>query len=112
MVLDKIFVRFFVSRLWLEETCYYFWSKKKIISAFDTEKEDILVPGESPTQGMNNNRIAAEAKNSIKFSKSNRQSCLSLHCNGSNSFLFVNVEKIYQFKAKDSEIRKYIPGFE
>ena len=29
-----------------------------------------------------------------------------------NSFLFVNAEKIYQFKAKDPEIRKYIPGFE
>ena len=32
---------------------------------------------------------------------------LSLHYNGSNSFLFVNVVKIYQFKAKDSEIKLY-----
>ena len=29
---------------------------------------------------------------------------MSLHYNGSNSFLFVNGVKIYQFKAKDSEI--------
>ena len=32
----------------------------------------------------------------------------SLHYNGSNGFLFVNVAKIYQFEAKDSELKKYI----
>ena len=32
---------------------------------------------------------------------------LSLHYNESNSFLFVNATKIYQFKAKDSEIKDY-----
>ena len=35
---------------------------------------------------------------------------LSLHYNGSNSFLFVNAIKIYQFKAKDSEINPYPLG--
>ena len=30
-----------------------------------------------------------------------------MHYNGSNSFLFVNATKIYQFKAKDLEIKKY-----
>ena len=30
--------------------------------------------------------------------------CLSLHYNGSNSYLFVNGTEIYKFKAKDSEI--------
>ena len=34
-------------------------------------------------------------------------SCLSLHCNGSSCFLFVNGVKIYQFKANDSEIKPY-----
>ena len=33
--------------------------------------------------------------------------CLSLHYSGSNSFLFPNATKIYQFKPKDSEIEKY-----
>ena len=33
--------------------------------------------------------------------------CLSLYFNESNSFLFVNATKIYQFKAKNSEIGKY-----
>ena len=30
-----------------------------------------------------------------------------LHFNGSNSFLFVNIAKIYQLKAKNSEIKPY-----
>ena len=33
---------------------------------------------------------------------------LSFHNNGSNSFLFVNDTKLYQFKAKVSEIKPYI----
>ena len=33
---------------------------------------------------------------------------LSLHYNGSNSFLFPNTTKIYQSKEKDSEIKPYI----
>ena len=32
---------------------------------------------------------------------------LRLHFNGSNSFLFVNATKMYQYRAKDSEIKKY-----
>ena len=32
---------------------------------------------------------------------------LNLHYNVSNSFLFVNALKMYQFKAKDSEIKLY-----
>ena len=35
------------------------------------------------------------------------QRLLSLCCNGSNSLLFVNAAKIYQFKAKDSEMKGY-----
>ena len=51
--------------------------------------------------------MTAEAQYSFNFSRSNRKFCLSLHYNGSNSFLFVNATKIYQFKAKDSEIKDY-----
>ena len=29
---------------------------------------------------------------------------MSLHCNGANSYIFVNGTEIYKFKAKDSEI--------
>ena len=30
-----------------------------------------------------------------------------MHYNGTNNFLFVNATKIYQFKVKDSEMKKY-----
>ena len=62
--------------------------------------------GKGITQGLYDTTITAEAKYSISFSRSNRKFCLSLHYNGSNSFLFVNATKIYQFKLKDSKIKK------
>ena len=41
---------------------------------------------------------------SINFTEKNKKFCLSLHYNGTNSYLFVNGTEIYTFKAKDSEI--------
>ena len=41
---------------------------------------------------------------SINFTLTKNKFCLSLHYNGTNSYLFVNGTKIYKFKAKDSEI--------
>ena len=41
---------------------------------------------------------------SITFTDNNKTFCLSLHYNGANSYLFVNVTEIHKFKAKDSEI--------
>ena len=41
---------------------------------------------------------------SINFTVTNKKFCLSLHYNGANSYLFVNVTEIYKFKAKDPEI--------
>ena len=40
---------------------------------------------------------------SINFTVTKNKFCLSLHCNGANSYLFVNGTKIFKFKAKDSE---------
>ena len=40
----------------------------------------------------------------INFTVTKKKFCSSLHCNGANSHLFVNVTEIYKFKAKDSEI--------
>ena len=36
--------------------------------------------------------------------KNNKKSCLSLHYNGANRYLFVNGTEIIKFKAKDSKI--------
>ena len=43
---------------------------------------------------------------SINFTEHNKKFCLSLHCNGTNSYLFVNGKEIIKFKAKDSKISK------
>ena len=47
---------------------------------------------------------------SINFTKVKTKFCLSLHCNGANSYLFVNGSEIIKFKAKDSEINPYELG--
>ena len=41
---------------------------------------------------------------SINFTVTKNKFCLSLHYNGTNSYLFVNGTEINKFKAKDSEI--------
>ena len=40
----------------------------------------------------------------VNFTKNNKKSCLSLHYNGANGYLFVNGTEIIKFKAKDSKI--------
>ena len=63
----------------------------------DKKNKDILIPGEGPTQGLDDTTLTAEAKYPENFTQSNRKFVLSLHYNGSGSFLF---------KAKDSELKK------
>ena len=41
---------------------------------------------------------------SINFTVTKKKFCLSLHYNGTNSYLFLNGMEIIKFKAKDSEI--------
>ena len=43
----------------------------------------------------------------INFTEPGKRFVLSLHYVGTNSFLSVNVVKIYQFKANDLEIKSY-----
>ena len=74
----------------------------------DNKGKDILILGKSPTRGLDRTTFTAEAKYSVDFTQSNRKFCLSLHYKWNNSFLFLNATKIYQFKAKDSEIKKYL----
>ena len=73
----------------------------------DNNKKDILVLVEGPTQKLDNSKIISEAKYLINFSRTHEKFCLSHHYNGSNSYLFVNATKMYQFKAKDFEIKPY-----
>ena len=71
----------------------------------DNKGKDILSLREGPIQELDDTTLTGEAKYPINFTQSNRRFVLSLHYNGSDSFLFVDAAKIYQFKAKDSEIK-------
>ena len=73
----------------------------------NNKNNNILILDKGRTQGLDNTTLTAEAEYSINFSRSERKFCLSLHYNGSNSFLFINAMKIHQFKAKYSGIKKY-----
>ena len=75
---------------------------------FDNKGKDIFILGEWKTNTrIRYTTIIAEAKYPINFTQSGKRFVLSLHFNGSNSFLFVNVTKVYQFKAENSEIKDY-----
>ena len=69
----------------------------------DNKKKDILILGKAPTQGLEHT-LTAEKMYCINFTVTNTKYCLSLHCNGANSYLFVNGTEIYKFKAKDPQI--------
>ena len=73
----------------------------------DNKGKDILILGEVLTQGLDDTTLTAEVKYPINFTESGKIFLISLHYNGSNSFLFVNATKTYQFKTKDSEIKDY-----
>ena len=73
----------------------------------DNNGKDILILDKGPTHALNDTTLTAEGKYPINFTQSGKRFVLSLHYNRSNSFLFVNATKVYQFKAKDSEIKVY-----
>ena len=62
-----------------------------------------MVLGKRPTQGLEHT-LTTEKMYSINFRVIKKKFCLSLHYNGTNSYLFVNGEEIVKFKAKDSAI--------
>ena len=61
----------------------------------DNKSKDILFLGEGPTKELDDITLTEEAKYPLKFTQSGKRFVLSLHYNGSNSFLFVNSIKIY-----------------
>ena len=73
----------------------------------DNKNKDVLILGEGQAQGLDDTTLIAEAKYHVDFTQPRKRFVLCLHYNGSNSFLFVNATKIYQFKAKDSETKDY-----
>ena len=69
----------------------------------DNRKKDILILGKGPKQGLEHT-LNAEKMYSINFTERNKKFCLSLHYNGTNSYLFENGKEIHKFKGKGYEI--------
>ena len=59
----------------------------------DNNGKDTLIRGEGSTQGLDDTTLTAEAIYPINFTQPNKKFALSLHYNGSNSFLFGNATK-------------------
>ena len=70
----------------------------------DIKRKYILILGKGPTQGLGEHSLTSEKMYSVNFTDNRDKYCLSLHYNGANSYLFVNVKEIIKFKAKNSEI--------
>ena len=66
--------------------------------------KDFLVLGKGRIQMIKKTTIYKEKKYSPNFSAENKIFVLSLHYNGDNFFMFVNGQKVTQFKAKDNII--------
>ena len=71
-------------------------------SHIDNKGKDILILGKGPTQGLGEHSLSAGKMYFINITKVNTKFCWSLHYNGDDSYLFVNVTEIHKFKAKDS----------
>ena len=106
MVLDLILVHFSQFQILIVVKCIFGVGNGSLVY-IDNKKKNILVLGKVPRQGLDDRTITAVAEYSINLSRLQRKFCSSLHYTGSNSFLFVNTTKIYQFKAKNSEIKPY-----
>ena len=59
----------------------------------DNKKKDKLVLGKGPTQGLEHT-LTAEKMYSINLTVTKKKFCLTLHYNGTNSYLFVNNSEI------------------
>ena len=59
----------------------------------DDTGKDVLILSKGPTQGLNQT-LTTETQYSISFMRPGIKFCLSVHYNGSNSFLFVNARYI------------------
>ena len=91
----------------MRENVNIFWADMSSSVHNDNRKKDVLSLGEGPTQGLDDTILTTEAIYLINFTQPNKRFALSLHYNESNSFLFVNAAKIYQFTAKNSEVKGY-----
>ena len=59
----------------------------------DNKNKDIVILGEGPSQSLDDTTSTTEAKYPTNFTQLRKRFVLSLHYNGSNSFLFFMLQK-------------------
>ena len=69
----------------------------------DNKKKDILILDEGPTQRLRG-RLTADKLYSINFTENHKKFCLSLHYNGTNSYLLM----VQKFKTLKQKILKLV----
>ena len=74
----------------------------------NNKTNNIYIMGDGFVQGIADTTLYAEKIYSQNFTAPNKKFLLSLHCNGDNSYLFVNGKQELKFKAKDDQIVKEI----
>ena len=65
----------------------------------DNKKATFTTLGEGPIRDINNKNVNSEAMFKLNFTKSDKKFVLSIHYNGTNSYLYVNGKQIYKFSA-------------
>ena len=81
--------------------------KMLLLLVWTIVQKDVIILGEGSTDKLDDTTKTTEAEYSVNITKSEKKIYLSLRYNEVNSFLFSNDVKVYQFKAKDSEIKPY-----
>ena len=107
MAQDLILIQKFLLQMEAWENVIICGADMNLSVHIDNKNKDILILGNGPAQGLDDTTLTAEALYPINFTQPNKIFVLSLHCNESNSILFVNATKIHQFKVKDSELKNY-----
>ena len=68
--------------------------------------DNIYVMGDFIVQGINDTTLHAKKTYSQNVTQSSKKFVLSLHCNGDDSYLFVNGKQELKFKAKTDQLVK------
>ena len=72
----------------------------------NNKANNIYVMGDGIVQGINDTTFYAEKTYSQNFTQPSKTSVLSLHYNGDDSYLFVNVKQELKFKCKTEHLVK------
>ena len=82
----------------VEKNVILFGAEMRSSVHIDKKNKDIIILGEGPTQRLDDTTSTEEAKYPINFTQLGKRFVLILHYHGSNSFVFVDVQKYINSK--------------